>query len=390
MIRRHAVPVRVGGVTIGGQAPISVQSMTTTDTRDVAATVSQIHRLEDAGCDIVRVAVPDEEAAAALSAIKRESKIPLVADIHFDYRLALAATQAGVDKLRINPGNIGDRDRVEAVAKAAKEHGIPIRIGANVGSIDKSRYGEPSADSLAASALDQVHILEDLAFRDIVISLKAFDVPMTIEAYRKVAGALSYPLHLGITEAGLPWEGTIRSAVGIGTLLAEGIGDTLRVSLTGDPVEEVRVGIELLASLNLRSRAYTLLSCPTCGRCEIDLESIASEVRRRLSEREEKMGSRDKMARDLKSRAAGGSLTSRQLPSRPLATGPRPLRVAVMGCVVNGPGEAEMADVGIAGGAGVGMLFSRGKALRKVPEDRLVDELMKEIDELEHDTEGAN
>jgi (E)-4-hydroxy-3-methylbut-2-enyl-diphosphate synthase len=350
-------------VTIGGEAPISVQSMTTTDTRDVAATVDQIHRLEDAGCDIARVAVPDEEAATALSAIKREIKIPLVADIQFDYRLAIAAAQAGVDKLRINPGNIGARDRVEAVAKAAKERGIPIRIGANVGSIDKSRYGQPSADSVAASALDQVRILEDLDLRDIVISLKAFDVPMTIEAYRKVAGAVAYPLHLGITEAGLAWEGTIRSAVGIGVLLAEGIGDTLRVSLTGDPVEEVRVGVELLAALNLRSRSYTLVSCPTCGRCEIDLESIASEVRRRLAEREEKKG--------------------RDLPARPL-------RVAVMGCVVNGPGEAEMADVGIAGGSGVGMLFSRGKAVRKVPEDRLVDELMKEIEKIEHDTEGAN
>jgi len=343
-------------VVIGGGAPVSVQSMTTTDTRDAAATVGQIHRLEDAGCDIVRVAVPNREAAAALPAIKERIRIPLVADIHFDYRLALAALEAGVDKLRINPGNIGSRDRVEAVARAAKERGVPIRVGANVGSIDKSRYGEPSADSLAMSALDQVRILEDMGFRDIVISLKAFDVPMTVEAYRKVAEQVPYPLHLGITEAGLPWEGTIRSAVGIGALLAEGIGDTLRVSLTGDPVEEVKVGIEILTALGLRRRAFTMVSCPTCGRCGIDLQSVAAEVRRRLSE-------------------------------RPPA---RPLKIAVMGCAVNGPGEAEMADVGIAGGLGVGILFSRGKAMRKVPEDRLVDELMKEIEEVEHDTEGTS
>ena len=343
-------------MVIGGGAPVSVQSMTTTDTRDAAATVGQIHRLEDAGCDIVRVAVPNREAAAALPAIKERIRIPLVADIHFDYRLALAALEAGVDKLRINPGNIGSRDRVEAVARAAKERGVPIRVGANVGSIDKSRYGEPSADSLAMSALDQVRILEDMGFRDIVISLKAFDVPMTVEAYRKVAEQVPYPLHLGITEAGLPWEGTIRSAVGIGALLAEGIGDTLRVSLTGDPVEEVKVGIEILTALGLRRRAFTMVSCPTCGRCGIDLQSVAAEVRRRLSE-------------------------------RPPA---RPLKIAVMGCAVNGPGEAEMADVGIAGGLGVGILFSRGKAMRKVPEDRLVDELMKEIEEVEHDTEGTS
>ena len=355
MTRRQTRPVRVGSVIIGGDAPVSVQSMTTTDTRDAAATVGQIRRLEHAGCDIVRVAVPNRRAAVALADIRKRIRIPLVADIHFDHRLALAALEAGVDKLRINPGNIGARWKVEAVARAAKDRGVPIRVGANVGSIDRSRYGDPSADSLAASALDQVRILEDLDFRDIVISLKAFDVPMTVEAYRKVADAAPYPLHLGITEAGLPWEGTIRSAVGIGALLAEGIGDTLRVSLTGDPVEEVNVGIEILASLNLRDRAFTILSCPTCGRCRIDVESVAAEVRRRLAER-----------------AAVG-----------LSKGARPLKVAVMGCSVNGPGEAQMADVGIAGGDGVGMLFSRGRPLRKVPEHRLVDELMKEVEEVE-------
>jgi len=347
--RRKTRQVNVGGVAIGGDAPVSVQSMTTTDTRDVAATIEQIHKLEDAGCDIVRVAVPDKEAAAAISSIKSDIGIPLVADIHFDYRLALIALDAGADKLRINPGNIGTRDRVEAVAKAAKERGVPIRIGANVGSIDKKRYGQPTAETLAQSALDQVKILEGLDFSDIVISLKAFDVPLTIEAYRIVSKAVPYPLHLGITEAGLPWEGTIRSAVGIGAMLVEGIGDTLRVSLTGDPVEEVAAGIEILSALNLRSKPYTIVSCPTCGRCNIDLADIASEVRRRLAE-------------------------------NPPA---KPLKIAVMGCTVNGPGEAEMADVGIAGGAGVGLLFSRGKILRRVDENRLVDELMKEIRKLE-------
>lgn len=356
MTRRESRSVKVGDVTIGGGAPVSIQSMTTTDTRDAQATIGQIKRLEDAGCDIVRVAVPDKEAAEALAEIKKGIRIPLVADIHFDYRLALIALESGVDKLRINPGNIGTRDRVEAVAKAAKERGVPIRIGGNVGSIDKDRYGAPSADSLVASVIDQVKILEELDFHDIVISLKAFDVPLTIEAYRKVAESTPYPLHLGITEAGLPWEGTIRSAVGIGALIAEGIGDTLRVSLTGDPVEEVNVGIEILTALNLRKKAFTLVSCPTCGRCGIDLHSVASEVRRRLAE-------------------------------NPPA---RPLKVAVMGCVVNGPGEAEMADVGIAGGAGVGLLFSRGKILRKVPEDLLVDELMKEIEEVGHDTKSTD
>jgi (E)-4-hydroxy-3-methylbut-2-enyl-diphosphate synthase len=326
--------------------------MTTTNTRNVDATVNQIYALEAAGCDIVRVAVPDKEAAAALSAIKNRIRIPLIADIHFDYHLALMALEAGVDKLRINPGNIGSRDRVEAVAKAAKERGVPIRIGANVGSIDKKRYGKPNAQSLAESALDQVKILEDLDFHDIVISLKAFDVPLTIEAYRIVSEAVPYPLHLGITEAGLPWEGTIRSAVGIGTLLAEGIGDTLRVSLTGDPVEEVTVGIEILSTLNLRTKPYTMVSCPTCGRCEIDLQAIANDVRKRLAE-------------------------------NPPA---KPIKIAVMGCVVNGPGEAEMVDVGIAGGRGVGLLFTKGKMLRRIPENELVDELMKEIEVIGRNT----
>ncbi len=352
MQRKQTRPVRVGSVIIGGDAPIAIQSMTTTDTRDVASTVAQIHQLENAGCEIVRVAVPDEAAAAALGDIKRQIHIPLVADIHFNHQFALTALKAGVDKLRINPGNIGSRDRVEAVASAAAERNVPIRIGANVGSIDKKRYGEPSPETLAASALDQVKILEDVGFEDIVLSLKAFDVPLTVEAYRIVSQAVPYPLHLGITESGLPWEGTIRSAVGIGALLAEGIGDTLRVSLTGDPIEEVIVGAEILSALNLRSKPYTIVSCPTCGRCEIDLKEIANEVRQRLA----------------------------QTPPS------RPMKIAVMGCVVNGPGEAEMADVGIAGGAGIGLIFARGKMLRRVPETQLVDELMKEIKEIEHNT----
>ncbi|MEN6370616.1 MAG: flavodoxin-dependent (E)-4-hydroxy-3-methylbut-2-enyl-diphosphate synthase [Armatimonadota bacterium] len=352
MERRKTKTVNVGGVAIGGDAPVSIQSMTTTDTRDAKATIEQIKRLEDAGCDIVRVAVPDKEAASALSEIKKGIEIPLVADIHFDYRLALMALEAGVDKLRINPGNIGSRERVEAVARAAKERGVPIRIGANVGSIDKERYGQPTAETLAQSALDQVKVLEGLDFTDIVISLKSFDVPMSVGAYRIVSKTVPYPLHLGITEAGLPWEGTIRSAVGIGAMLAEGIGDTLRVSLTGDPVEEVAVGIEILSALNLRKKPYTIVSCPTCGRCNINLAGIAGEVRRRLAENP---------------------------PSRPL-------KIAVMGCTVNGPGEASMADVGIAGGAGIGLLFSRGKILRRVDENQLVDELMKEIEGLERNT----
>ena len=351
MIERNTRSVNVGGVTIGGGAPVSVQSMTKTDTRNVVETVAQIHRLEAAGCDIVRVAVPDAEAAGALGAIKSQIRIPLVADIHFDYKLALKAIDAGVDKIRINPGNIGAREKVEAVARAAAERGVPIRIGVNAGSIDKANYGPPSAESLARSALDQAKVLEDMGFHDIVISLKAFDVPMTIGAYRRMSELADYPLHIGITEAGPAWEGTIRSSVGIGAALAEGIGDTLRVSLTGDPVQEVRVGLEILYALNLREPPFSIISCPTCGRCRIDITSIAEDVRTRLER-------------------------------RPPA---KPLKIAIMGCAVNGPGEAEMADVGITGGAGVGMLFAGGKLVRKVREEDLVDELMREIETIGND-----
>ncbi|MEN6357019.1 MAG: flavodoxin-dependent (E)-4-hydroxy-3-methylbut-2-enyl-diphosphate synthase [Armatimonadota bacterium] len=347
-LRRLTRKVKVGGVEIGGGAPVSIQSMANTPTADVEATVAQIKRLEAAGCDIIRAAVPNSEAAAALGKIKQSISIPLVADIHFDYKLALASLDAGVDKLRINPGNIGSTDRVEAVAKAAKEHGVPIRIGVNAGSIDRKRYGVPTPEALVESGLDEVQVLEKLGFEDIVLSLKAFDVPMMIRAYELASKRCDYPLHLGVTEAGLAWEGTIRSSVGIGTLLAEGIGDTIRVSLTGDPVEEVKVGIEILNSLGLRRKPFTIVSCPTCGRCAIDLSDIADKVRQRLEANP---------------------------PSKPIT-------VAVMGCIVNGPGEASLADVGIAGGRGSGVLFAKGEMLRSVPEDKLVDELIKEVEKL--------
>ena len=322
--------------------------MTNTPTADVEATVAQIRRLEAAGCDIARVAVPDEAAARAIKQIKAAISIPLVADIHFQHKLALAALEAGADKLRINPGNIGSADKVEAVARAAKERNVPIRVGVNAGSIDRAKYGAPSAEALVESGLDEVRVLERLGFEDIVISLKAFDVPMMIRAYELASERCDYPLHLGVTEAGLTWEGTIRSSVGIGALLAEGIGDTLRVSLTADPVEEVKVGKEILNSLGLWRKPFTLVSCPTCGRCAIDIASIADEVRQRLE-----------------------------------ADPPgKPITVAVMGCVVNGPGEASLADVGIAGGRGSGAIFARGQMLRTVSEDALVDELMREIEAL--------
>ena len=342
----------VGQVGIGGDSPVSVQSMTNTPTADIEATVAQIHRLELAGCDIVRVAVVNEEAARAIKDIKSAISIPLVADIHFQHKLALASLEAGADKLRINPGNIGSADKVEIVAKAAKERGVPIRIGVNAGSIDRSRYGMPTAEALVESGLDEVRVLEKLGFEDIVLSLKAFDVPMMIRAYELASARCDYPLHLGVTEAGLAWEGTIRSSVGIGALLAEGVGDTLRVSLTADPVEEVKVGKEILNSLGLWQKPFTLLSCPTCGRCEIDIAAIADEVRARLQ-------------------------------ANPPA---RPITVAVMGCVVNGPGEASLADVGIAGGRGAGAVFARGEMLRTVSEESLVEELIREVERFESDT----
>lgn len=344
-MRKLTRQVCVGKLLIGGDAPVTIQSMANTPTKDVAATVAQIHRLEAVGCELVRVAVPDEEAACVLSQIKEQIHIPLAADIHFDYRLALTAIEQGVDKLRLNPGNIKDPEKIKLIADTAQDHGIPIRIGVNAGSLDRRRYGAPTPSALVLSALDEIELLESRGFHDIIVSLKAFDVPTTIEAYRQGSAQIDYPLHLGITEAGLLRQGTIRSAVGIGTLLAEGIGDTFRVSLTAAPEEEVRVGLEILKSLNLREDGFTIISCPTCARCGVDLERIVRDVESRL----EKIN---------------------DLPT---------MKIAVMGCVVNGPGEAKDADVGIAGAKDGGVIFSGGKAVKKVAVDDMVDELVAEI-----------
>ena len=350
MIKRKMTrQISIGNVKIGGGAPISVQSMTNTKTTDTKATVAQIKALQNAGCDLVRLAVPDMNAADNLANIKREVDIPLIADIHFDYRLALKAIEQGIDALRINPGNIGSEERVRAVVEAAKQKHIPIRIGVNAGSLDKkllAKYGKVTAEALVESAMQHVRILEKLDFHDIKISLKAHDVPLTIDAYRLMSETVDYPLHLGITEAGTVNTGIIKSAVGIGALLAEGIGDTFRISLTGDPVNEVKVANEILKALGLREYGPTLVSCPTCGRCNIDLPSIAEKVEQRLS--------------GIK----------------------KPIQVAVMGCVVNGPGEARDADIGIAGGKGEGLLFRKGEIISKVPEDKLVDALFEELDKI--------
>jgi (E)-4-hydroxy-3-methylbut-2-enyl-diphosphate synthase len=345
--RTQTLPVRVGNVTIGGSNEIIVQSMCTTKTADVETTVAEILRLEEAGCQIVRVTVNNKEAAEAIKEIKKQIHIPLVADIHFDYRLALLAIENGVDKIRINPGNIGRREKVEAVVKACKERGIPIRIGVNAGSLERhllDKYGYPTADAMVESALYHIGILEELDFRDIIVSLKASDVPMAIEAYSKAAAAFPYPLHLGITESGTLYSGTIKSSAGIGALLSLGIGNTVRISLSADPVEEIKVARELLKVFGLISDAPTLISCPTCGRLDIDLFSVANEVEEYLSK--------------LKI----------------------PIKVSVLGCAVNGPGEAKEADIGIAGARGEGLLFRYGEMIRKVPEAELVNELKKEID----------
>ena len=347
--RRKNRQLHVGSVAVGGDAPIAVQSMTNTHTDDAAATLEQIKRLAEAGCDIIRCAVPDMAAAEGLKTICKESPIPVIADIHFDYKLALAAIEAGVDGLRLNPGNIGGEEKVRAVVEAAKKRNIPIRIGVNAGSLPKDlleKYGHPTAEALVEAAWRHIHILEAMDYRNIKISLKAHDVPLTLEAYRLMAAQCDYPLHVGITEAGTVNSGIIKSAVGIGTLLAEGIGDTIRVSLTGDPVNEVRVAYDILKALGLREYGPTLISCPTCGRTRISLEKLALEVEKRLDGIKE------------------------------------PITVAVMGCVVNGPGEAREADVGIAGGIGEGLVFRKGEILRKVPEDQLVSELFAEIDKI--------
>ncbi len=346
---RETRQISVGKVKVGGGAPISVQSMTITDTRDVEATVSEIKRLEDAGCDIVRVAVPDMDAAKALGSIRKSISIPLVSDIHFDYKLALEAVKQGVDGMRLNPGNIGAKYRIQAVVDAVKERNIPIRIGVNSGSLEKDilkKHGSPTAEALVESAIRHVRILEDFDFFDIKISVKSTDVRKMIRAYKLLSEQTEYPLHLGVTEAGTPKMGTIKSSIGIGSLLAEGIGDTIRVSLTGDPVNEVITGINILKSIGIRNKGIELISCPGCGRLEIDLMKLVNDVEKRVS---------------------GIEL-------------PRPVKVAILGCVVNGPGEASEADIGIAGGRGKGMLYKDGKLVRSFKEKDIVEELVKEIE----------
>lgn len=350
-MRRRSTEIKVGGVIIGGSAPISIQSMTNTDTHDVEATYQQIAALEASGCDIVRLAVPDVEAAKTFFELKRRGvRLPLVADIHFDYKIALAAIEAGADKIRINPGNIGSREKTEAVVRACRERKIPIRIGVNSGSVQKdvlAKYGSPTGEALAESALLHVKILEELDFSDIAISVKSSDVRTMIAANRILAERTSYPLHLGVTEAGARLRATVKSSIGIGTLLAEGIGDTVRVSLTDSPIEEIAAAKQILDALDLSSeRSMDIVACPTCGRTRINLISILSEFERRAKEE-----GLDKLG----------------------------IKVAVMGCAVNGPGEAREADVGIAGGVGEGLLFRKGEIIRKVKEERLVDELLLEI-----------
>ena len=357
--RRISKQIYIGGVKIGGEAPVVVQSMTSTPTHDVMSTVRQIKELEEYDCEIVRVAVPDMQAARSLKDIKRQISIPLIADIHFDYRLALAALEAGVDGLRLNPGNIGDAERVKKVVLAAKERQVPIRIGVNAGSLPRGKTNtsgsrvKPDNDRLksiprrmVAAALEQVRLLESLDFDLIKVSLKAFDVPTTIAAYREIADKIPYPLHIGITEAGTPRTGVIRSAVGIGTLLYLGIGDTIRVSLTAHPREEVIASWEILKSLDLRQHGPVLVSCPTCGRCEVDLVRLAQEVEAQLAKIK------------------------------------KPLRVAVMGCAVNGPGEAKDADIGVACGKGRAILFKKGKKVGMVEEKDIVSVLMRHVREM--------
>jgi (E)-4-hydroxy-3-methylbut-2-enyl-diphosphate synthase len=348
--RKQTREISIGGVRIGGGAPIAVQSMTNTFTHDVAATVAQIHRLEAVGCELVRVAVPDQAAAKAIASIKKQISIPLIADIHFDYRLAMAAMKAGTDGLRINPGNIGGTRKVKAVAREAQDRGVPIRVGVNAGSLERDllkKYGGATSRAMVESALRHVELLRSHDFHDIKVSLKASDVLRTVEAYRLLSAQSDLPVHVGVTEAGSLYSGTVKSALGIGILLIEGIGDTIRVSLTRDPVDEVRVGYEILKALKIRQRGPEVVSCPTCGRCEIDLVEIVESV------------------------------------ESALLTRTTPVQLAIMGCVVNGPGEAREADIGIAGGRGHGVLFKKGKVVRKVEEQRLVEVLLEEVEAYE-------
>lgn len=356
MIIRHSTrQIQVGKVGVGGDSPITVQSMTNTDTKNVVLTVEQIHRLQDAGCDIVRVAVLDLEAAKAIRAIQDKIGIPLIADIHFDYRLAVAAMEAGADGIRINPGNLGGEEKIAMVVAAAKTHRVPIRVGVNSGSIEKDllkAYGYPTPDNsraLIESAMGNVRLVEKHGYDQLKISIKSADVLTTINSYQLLAKTTDYPLHLGVTEAGGLIAGTVKSSVALGILLSQGIGDTFRISLTRDPVEEVRVGFELLRSLKIRERGPELISCPTCGRTRIDLFGLAEEVERFVQTMES------------------------------------PLKVAVMGCVVNGPGEAKQADIGVAGGNGVGIIFKKGEIWRKVPEDKLLEIFMTELKKMEEE-----
>ena len=349
MERRKTKSVKVGKFLIGGDAPVTVQSMLNTKNGDVEAAVTQSQALKKVGCDIIRLAVTDEKSLEVVKELKKAIDLPLVADIQFDFRMALGAIDAGIDKIRLNPGNIGSADKVKSVVAAAAERKIPIRVGVNSGSVSKeiaAKYGRYSAEGLVLEAMRHIQILEDCNFEDIVISLKASNVATMIESYRLMASKCSYPLHLGVTEAGTSYSGTIKSAVGIGTLLAEGIGDTIRVSLTDQPEEEIRAGIEILKSLGLKKSGATLVSCPTCSRCSVNLIQIAKEVEERL------------------------------------ANMPFPIKVAVMGCVVNGPGEAQDADIGITGANGEGLIFKKGEIIKRVPEDRIVDELFVEIEKL--------
>ena len=353
MTRRVSRPIRIGRVTVGGDAPVVVQSMTKTDTCDIPATINQIKQLEDCGCELVRLAVPDKEAAESISAIKKNVSLPLIADIHFDYRLALAALEAGADGLRLNPGNIRDKKQIAKVVAEAKEREIPIRVGVNAGSLPANfELDAPLSERMVNMALQQVKLLESLDFNLIKVSLKAFDVPTTIQAYQLIADKIPYPLHLGITEAGLPRFGAIRSAVGIGILLYQGIGDTIRVSLTAHPYEEVFVAYEILKSLGLRQRGPTLVSCPSCGRAEVDVVALAEAVDKHLQK-----------------------IT-------------KAIKVAVMGCVVNGPGEARDADVGIACGKGKGAIFKKGSVVKTVAEKNLLEALMAEVNSFSLRGEG--
>ena len=348
MQRRKSRQITVGKINIGGDAPVSVQSMCNTDTKDVASTVAQIDRLQKAGCDIVRLAVLDMDAAKAFGEIKKQVSIPMVADIHFDYRLAIECAKNGADKIRINPGNIGSPDRVKAVADECGARNIPIRIGVNGGSLEKElleKYGAPTADALCESAIGHIKMLEDCNFYDIALSLKSSNISTMYEAYEKIATMIDYPLHVGVTEAGTEYSGIVKNSIGIGALLLQGIGDTLRVSLTAQPEKEVTAGIEILKSLGLRDGAK-LVSCPTCGRCRVDMIPVADEVARRLG------------------------------------TVNKNITVAVMGCAVNGPGEAREADIGMACGIGEALLFKKGKSLRKVPIEKAADELLKEIEDM--------